>query len=178
MAEFQSKRAPAGAGPTSADKPAFIERRRSIRYAFSVAAEVTEAQTKARIIGRSADLGMGGCYVDTINPFPQGTAVHLRLMDTGRTFDSQAVVVFAVVGMGMGLAFVNVAPDQRLVLQGWVSELSGASAPSLESSEPDIAEQQSQECVRHVLNQLISLLVRKRLLTEKEGTALLRELFR
>jgi len=40
-----------------------------------------------------------------------------------------------------------------------------------------LAEQPPQHTERFVLNQLISLLVRKRVLTEAEGETLLRELF-
>ena len=52
-----------------------IERRSHTRFPVSISAEVTELESRAVIIGRATDLGIGGCYVDSMNPFPRGTRV-------------------------------------------------------------------------------------------------------
>ncbi len=161
-----------------------MERRKTPRYPFTAGVEAVEPKTGTRIVGRTSDLGRGGCYVDTISPFPVGTHVRLRLTQGGKTFDAQSLVVYSQIGMGMGLAFTEVAPDQMRVLQGWVSELGGeptaygdAPPPAPAAAESAGVEPELAHIERRVLNQLILLLVKKRLLTEAEGAALMRELF-
>jgi hypothetical protein len=55
------------------------DRRGHPRYPVSASAEVLEARTDTRVTGRATDLGLGGCYVDTLSPFAVGTAVHMRV---------------------------------------------------------------------------------------------------
>ena len=164
-----------------------LERRTGARFPCSASAEVSETESRARIMGRTTDLGIGGCYVDTINPFPVGTTVRLKLADKGRSFESHAEVIFAQIGMGMGLAFTEIRADQLDVLRQWVGELSGALAPMDSPDMPTLQEyaarasasavEQPAPSEHLVLNQLISLLIRKHVITEAEGTALLRELY-
>ena len=163
--------------PAPAPNAKTQEHRANARFSFTAAAEVIELQSKAKVAGRTSDLSLGGCYVDAINPFPVGTPVTLRLTYAGRTFQVQSAVVYAHAGMGMGIAFTQVRPDQLEVLQAWVGQLSGEGEPLVEQAAAASNEPLHRN-ERHVLNQLISLLIRKNLLTETEGAALLRELFR
>jgi hypothetical protein len=160
-----------------------IERRKHTRYSFSAAAEVVEMRSAARIQGRLSDLGRGGCYIDTISPFGVGSEVEMRIVNENRTFIAQAKVVFAAAGMGMGLMFTTIDPAQLPVLEKWLAELSG------EASEPLIAEKVSpstkpaaQTAANHeqnyVLNELIIALMRKNVLSDVEGKALLQKLLR
>jgi len=163
--------------PPTPESAGSIEHRTNTRYSFTATAEILEPRSGARIAGRTADISSGGCYVDTISPLPVGTPVKLRLSQGHRSFESQAAVVYAHVGMGMGLAFTEIRPDQLPILQAWIGELSGELTPAAETPEPPDSKPPLREIERHVLNQLISLLIRKRILTEGEGTALLRDLF-
>ncbi|HVB36318.1 MAG TPA: PilZ domain-containing protein [Candidatus Acidoferrales bacterium] len=155
------------------------ERRSSIRYPFSAAADATDIASGARVASRCSDLGRGGCFVDSINPFPVGTAVSVRLTTDQNTFESRAEVVYAMPGMGMGLAFVSVEPEQLWVLESWLAKLSGRSVHEMKAPEPIHAtgpiENSSPE-PGYVLNELIITLMRKRVLTEAEGKALLKKL--
>lgn len=99
------------------------ERRRSKRYGFRAEAKVVDTKSGMTLPGRTSDLSCGGCYVDTINPFPENTLVSVRLEKWERSFEAQAKVVYAAVGMGMGLMFVSVDPKQRLIMDWWMSEL-------------------------------------------------------
>lgn len=162
---------------SAAQEPEFDERRANTRFALSAQAEVVELRSQARITSRSSDLGLGGCYVDTLTPFPVGSPVKVRLAQASRTFEAQATVIYAHVGMGMGLAFSEVQPDQLATLQDWVRELSGELPSALDSAETPAPEQPFLQSERLVLNQLITLLIRKRFLTETEGATLLRQLF-
>lgn len=155
------------------------ERRGSVRYPFTAAADVVELQSNARLTARSSDLAQGGCFVDTISPFPVGTSVTLRLSREQKTFETRANVVYAQPGMGMGLAFTSVEPDQLWVLEKWLGTLSGQLPPELTEEEP--VERPSVEAGANtepgfVLNELIIALMRKRVLSESEGKELLRKL--
>lgn len=170
--------APAGgADSASASRPE-VERRIDTRFPISVAAEVVEPRSNAKVAGRTTDLGIGGCYVDALNPYPVGTPVNLRLTQDNRSFRTHAMVVYAHTGMGMGLAFTEVSDDQMETLQDWMRELSGGATLSFETPELPGTKPRLGQTERHVLNDLISLLMRKGTLTEAEAAALQRELFR
>jgi c-di-GMP-binding flagellar brake protein YcgR len=101
-----------------------LERRRNTRYAFIADVEVLEPKSGMALKGRSADLSRGGCYLDTINPFPPDTLVKLRLTKWDQSFEAQAKVVYSTVGMGMGLMFMAVDREQRWTVEEWINELS------------------------------------------------------
>jgi hypothetical protein len=101
-------------------------KRRSVRRCPLVAsAEVTElgSGSSTKLSARISELGLGGCYIDTLNPFPEETVVLLRILRDDGVFESKARVVYADGRFGMGLAFVEMAPNQRSVLEGWLAEL-------------------------------------------------------
>ncbi|HXZ12424.1 MAG TPA: PilZ domain-containing protein [Candidatus Sulfotelmatobacter sp.] len=99
------------------------ERRRNPRFSFIAEAQLLEPKWKTAIAARTSDLSLGGCYVDTINPFPPSTLVNLRLRKWDRTFEAQAMVIYATPGMGMGMQFLAVPQEQREVLEAWIREL-------------------------------------------------------
>ena len=53
------------------------ERRRAVRHPFVASAEVEDLAVGSRLPSRISDLSAGGCYVDTINPFADGTRVRV-----------------------------------------------------------------------------------------------------
>jgi hypothetical protein len=156
------------------------ERRRTPRYPFTVAVEVTESRSQTRVACRTADIGMGGCYVDTMAPFPVGAIVHVRLSRESRQVDAKARVVVAHPSMGMGLAFTEINPEHVGALRAWVAEASGegSAEPEAAPAEPEAGMSTEILKLRQVLNELVSLLVRNRIIKEQEGAALLRHLFR
>jgi PilZ domain len=172
------------------------ERRSSLRFPFTAAAEVMDLKTKARVTGRSSDLGEGGCYVDTLAPFAVGSAVQIRLERGSHVLEATGVVTYALVSMGMGLSFTGIKPEHESLLGAWIAELSGeapalpeAAPPSREkgmransgSDLPGESEQGALSAVvtnRQILNELINLMVRKKLINENEAAALLRQMYR
>jgi hypothetical protein len=96
------------------------ERRLATRCPFSATSIVIEAHSDTRLQARCSDLSLEGCYLDTLNPFPEGTSVLLQMRNEGKTFESVARVSCSQVGMGMGLVFQNPAPEQVYVLVGWL----------------------------------------------------------
>lgn len=99
-------------------------KRRSVRRCPLVAsAEVSELRTGAVLSARISELAVGGCYVDVLNPFPEGTLVALRIIRDQGVFSTNARVVYCDPSFGMGLAFTEMAPEQRSVLEGWLAEI-------------------------------------------------------
>jgi len=107
-------------------------KRRSVRRcSFVASAEVTELRSGTVLSARTSELGLGGCYVDALNPFPQDTLVGLRILRDQGIFESRAKVVYCDARFGMGLAFTEMAPEQRLVLEAWLTEIVSQLRPNL-----------------------------------------------
>jgi len=99
-------------------------KRRSVRRCPLVAsAEVTELSSGTLLSGRTSELGLGGCYVDSLNPFPEGTLVELKILRDQGVFQTKAKVVYCDPRFGMGLAFTDMTPVQRSLLEAWLTEI-------------------------------------------------------
>jgi hypothetical protein len=96
------------------------ERRRSPRFPFIAAAEVHEENNGTRLSARISDISATGCYVDTINPLPDGTAVRVKIFNEAQSFEASAIVAYSLKNLGMGLSFDEVPPGSRAVLQEWL----------------------------------------------------------
>ena len=117
------KQADGGAG-ASAGKDAHGGKRRAVRRCALVAsAEVTELKTGALLKARTSEIGVGGCYIDTLNPFPQETLVQVRILRDSGAFEAKAKVVYSDVRFGMGLAFTEMTAEERSLLENWLAEL-------------------------------------------------------
>ena len=101
------------------------ERRRAPRYPLILTAVVTEAQSGAKLDARTSDVSRTGCYIDTLNPTPAGTAIILRLTQGEESFETRAKVVYESPGLGMGVAFVDMPADQRALLDKWLAAVAG-----------------------------------------------------
>jgi PilZ domain-containing protein len=105
-------------------KAAQATKQRSVRRCPLVAsAEVTEPSTGTLLSARTSEMGLGGCYVDSLNPFPEGTLVGLRILRDQGVFQTRARVVYSDPSFGMGLAFTEMTPDQRSLLEEWLAEI-------------------------------------------------------
>jgi PilZ domain len=151
------------------------------RYAFSASVDAVHLQADTRLNGRVSDLSQGGCYVDTINPFPVGADVKLHIMRDNLSFVAMAQVLYAMTGFGMGLGFTKIEPERQAVLDRWLAELSGEpprGVKALEDDERVAGEASAGSEARFVLNELIVTLMRKQVLTEPEGKAMLKKLMK
>jgi hypothetical protein len=170
--------------PEGSNKFEDPERRGQKRFPFSAAAEVYEPRGQIRVSGRCSDLSPGGCYVDTLSPLPVGSVTRVRLIRESREFEATAVVTYALVSMGMGMKFTEIAREHQGTLQIWIAELSGVQAPALAAppaavpAESKIESLEGDANLLIIFNELITMLVRKKILTENEAAGLLRRLFR
>ena len=161
---------------------AAMERRRNLRFPFTATVEAVETKSGTKIVARTSDLSLGGCYIDTISPFPVGAEVTIRILRDNETFEAQSKVVYSKIGMGMGLAFTSAQPKQVRLFQRWLLEISGQGSPVPEPEPEEAAENapaENTEAVMKsgVLSELIMTLMKKKVLTEVEGKELLRKLF-
>ena len=99
-----------------------VERRTAPRFAMVLAAEVVELPRGARLSARTADISRSGCYIDTLNPIPEGSQVRLRITHHQEIFEAVGRVVYVSYGLGMGIAFVSVEPEQHAKLESWLAE--------------------------------------------------------
>lgn len=150
------------------------DRRGADRHIFTASAEVVELSSGARFSTRTTDLGPGGCFVDTLVPFPVGAKVHVSVRKGKTQFETGGVVVYSQPGLGMGIEFDALAPSQRLALDRWLRELTGgrivanseaapAARGSVQTGSPDHA----------ALVRLVQLMISKGILTAAEGASVL-----
>lgn len=101
----------------------YSERRAMPRYSFIATADIVEPSTKTRISGRVSEISRSGCYVDILNTLPKGTPIRVCISADGRTFESAGIIIYVQENMGMGVGFVDAAPDQQQILDGWLAVL-------------------------------------------------------
>jgi hypothetical protein len=100
------------------------ERRRAPRYPIIADAEVTEIASETTFSAKTSDLSAGGCFLDMLNPCPEGTEIAVRISRADSTFTARGRVVFLFPNTGMGVMFTNVPASQQAVLETWLEELS------------------------------------------------------
>ena len=118
MQDSSNKKAGGGRAAKKFTKPRAVR-----RCPFVASAEVTELSSGMRLSARTSEMGLGGCYVDALNPFAKGTKVNLRIVRDQGAFEATAKVVYSDLSFGMGLSFVEIAPEQRLILENWLEEM-------------------------------------------------------
>ncbi len=151
------------------------ERRGTARIQFTATAEVVELVSGARFSTRTTDLGPGGCFVDTMLPFPVGSCVRVILQKGKAKFETGGSVVYSQTGLGMGIAFSDLNPGQQADLDAWLEEVAADKKVAFENP---LAPRQAGP-VRGpdhtTLVRMIHLLIHKGILTESEGAALLHD---
>jgi PilZ domain len=98
----------------------YQERRRTPRYAFIASAELIEEKADVRIASRVSELGLHGCYLDMMNPFPQGTMVLVKIAAGDMFFEARAKIVYSQLNMGAGVGFLQISPEAQAVLERWL----------------------------------------------------------
>ena len=123
MFDAPTKQTNGGATSRRGEKSKYAKQRSVQRCPFVASAEVTELVSRTKLSTRTSELGVGGCYIDTLNPFPEGSLVQVRIVRDDGVFETKAKVVYMHSGFGMGLAFTEMPPDQRSTLETWLAEV-------------------------------------------------------
>jgi hypothetical protein len=114
------------------------ERRRYPRFPLVAQVEAFEPKTNIQISGRTSDISLEGCYVDTINPFSEGAVIRITITTDKLSYEANATVVFSQVGMGMGVTFTSAEKTQFQIYQKWIDQLGGKLSPA-----PAVLEQET-----------------------------------
>ena len=100
----------------------YKERRRGPRYPFIASAELIEQKADVRIASRVSELSMNGCYLDMMNPFPQGTMVLVKISAGEDFFQSKGKVVYSQMNMGAGVGFLEIDKPSQTILERWMDD--------------------------------------------------------
>jgi len=165
--------APSKGGSGSKSTVTEAERRGSHRHSVTASAEVIELSSGARFSTRTTDLGPGGCFVDTMTPFPVGASVRVSIRRGDTNFQTAGSVVYSQAGLGMGIAFAELNPTQSGALRDWLTELTGGKQLLQDSPKAFQPGAQGKLGDRAALVRLVRLMITKGFLTEAEGAAVL-----
>jgi PilZ domain len=146
------------------------DRRETDRHLVIASAEIVELSSGARFSTRTTDLGPGGCFVDTLTPFPVGSKVRVTIYKTDSRIESRGVVVYSQQGLGMGVAFDQLSSKDREALDVWLAELTQGKVAIPESKRPG-PKLKELATDRTALIRLVQLMISKGLLTEAEGSS-------
>jgi c-di-GMP-binding flagellar brake protein YcgR len=98
------------------------DRRESPRLKVRVPIEMEVEGGSSPIRGATADLSAGGCYLETMFPFPLGTTLDLKLQ-LENTLLVAATVVTCDPQVGNGIRFERMLPEDREELQKYLQAL-------------------------------------------------------
>jgi hypothetical protein len=98
-----------GAGNGSAAKGK--ERRVFMRHTCRIEAVVTIEGTDLSTPTIVSDLSLGGCYLEMLSPFPKATLIELTMNPTNMTLRVHGEVRTSQSGMGMGISFTGLTPE-------------------------------------------------------------------
>ena len=100
------------------------DRREYARMKVSVPVEIQTDAGGRRIRGDTADLSLGGCYIETIFPFPIGTNLDLQI-SIETTVLIAATVVTCDPQVGNGMRFIRMLPEDREALRAFLEVHAG-----------------------------------------------------
>ncbi len=160
------KTAKAGASQAQA------ERRGGNRHPFIAAAEVIDLASGARFSTRTTDLGPGGCFVDTLVPFDAGSRVRISIREGQTRFEATGLVVYSQAGLGMGIAFDTLEPEQRKAMAVWLGEEVAEHQKAQEWAPASAMLGVPHGLDREALVRLVKLLTNKGILSEAEAASI------
>lgn len=100
----------------------YEDTRRTPRQAVIADVELTDMQSGNQIRGRTKDLSLFGCGMESTKLFPKGTRVKIRLSHRGTEARALARVIYSKSDLGMGVVFTSVEPEDQRILEWWVAE--------------------------------------------------------
>ncbi len=96
------------------------ERRKAARVTYFAEAWL-EGLDVSRTVVRLGDLSIEGAFVDARTVLPPGTIARLRFRLEEREIGVMTEVRYAIPAIGMGLHFLDLAPEDRAAIQAFVA---------------------------------------------------------
>jgi hypothetical protein len=98
------------------------DRRVARRYSLILPAEVIELSHGVKLNARTSDLSRTGCYLDTLQPLPSGSAIRIKLTQGSESIEVNGKVRYVSRGLGMGVQFEDQIPARQLaILESWLA---------------------------------------------------------
>ena len=104
--------------------------RRWPRYPFVAIVFAIDPSSDTGTTAKTADISLGGCYIDSANPLPPKTAITIELVHKGESFHALGEVVYSQPNLGMGIRFMQINPGNRELLTRWIEELETEQSPA------------------------------------------------
>lgn len=98
------------------------ERRKHPRLKVSVPVEIHAEGGNAPLHCATSDLSLGGCYIESMYPFPAGTNLDLKL-EAGGTLIIPARVVTCDPQFGNGISFLRMLPEDEVALAKFLGDV-------------------------------------------------------
>jgi PilZ domain len=102
------------------DDPMEKERRRVPRFQFIAPAELVDQTSGAQRVAWLSDLGSRGCSLGITDPFPEGTALRVKIENAKEFVEARATVVYSRPNHA-GVVFNEVKPGSIPVLNRWLA---------------------------------------------------------
>jgi hypothetical protein len=93
------------------------DRRAHPRFKTVNSVEIHPEGAQAPIRVRTADLSMGGCFLEMPNPLPQGTQIKIALWVNDAKLWATGKVVTSTPGFGIGVQFIEISEQDKGQLQ-------------------------------------------------------------
>jgi len=102
------------------------EHRKHPRFKINAPVEVN-TEGSVPIHCSTSDLSLGGCYIESMYPFPKGTTLELKL-EAGDTLLILARVVTCDPQFGNGIAFTHILPEDQQQLTKFLDDTAKSQA--------------------------------------------------
>ncbi len=112
------------------------ERRKFLRHACRIEAQVSIAGDSVRLSARVTDISLSGCYVEMLAPLPVDTIIELTLNPGDTTMHATGKVRSSQPGFGMGVLFTGLSPEDFEKLRKFAPPATGVSESARVASHP------------------------------------------
>jgi hypothetical protein len=104
--------------------PMVLNKPRPMREMLVAETEIFDLQTGKKLMARTSDMSLGGCYLETEEPMPVSTSVQLRMIYNETSLTVSGDVVRSEPEKGMAVRFRGLQADQTATLKSWLFSLS------------------------------------------------------
>jgi len=102
----------------------FANRRSVPRYPFIARVEILEPISKAQLKGRITEISLKGCFTEVSDPMQANTIIQISILHTKGTYEMWGRVAYARSGAGMGVAFLQMYPENEAAIRDWIAGIS------------------------------------------------------
>ncbi|HYL68091.1 MAG TPA: PilZ domain-containing protein [Candidatus Limnocylindria bacterium] len=136
---------PSGNGAATAAK----ERRRFPRHICRIEALVTIEGTDMSSPAIISDISLSGCYLEMLSPLPVNTLIELTMSLSHTNLHVHGNVRTSQMGMGMGVAFTGLTPEDFETLRKLAPPEGSALKPATASAAPPARENEAEFELQH-----------------------------